>query len=66
MELTQESIQHVEQLAKETLDHFDAVATAARNAIENSPSPERMLWPVSTRLGDCQKAPYIRHRHFNG
>ncbi len=38
MDLTQESEQHVEQVAKETLDHFDAVATAAQNAIGSAPS----------------------------
>jgi DNA polymerase III delta prime subunit len=38
MELTQESKQYVEQVAKEALGHFDAVATAAQKAIWSAPS----------------------------
>ena len=38
MELKQESKKHVEQVAKETLDHFDAIAMAAQRAIRSAPS----------------------------
>lgn len=38
MELTQESKQHVEQVARDALDQFDKVATAAQTAIRNAPN----------------------------
>ena len=38
MELTQESKQHVERVARDALDQFDKVAAAAHNAIRNAPN----------------------------
>lgn len=38
MDLTQQSKHHVEQVAKDALDQFDKVATAAQTAIRNAPS----------------------------
>lgn len=37
MDLTQQSKQHVEQVARDALDQFDKVATAAQTAIRNAP-----------------------------
>lgn len=38
MDLTQQSKQHVEQVARDALDQFDKVATAAQTAIRNAPN----------------------------
>ena len=38
MELTQESKQHVERVARDALDQFDKVAAAAHKAIRNAPN----------------------------
>ncbi len=38
MDLTQQSKQHVEQVAKDALEQFDKVATAAQTAIRNAPN----------------------------
>ena len=38
MELTQESKQHVERVARDALDQFDKVAAAAQKAIRNAPN----------------------------
>lgn len=38
MDLTQQSKQHVEQVARDALDQFDKVATAAQAAIHNAPN----------------------------
>lgn len=38
MDLTQQSKQHVEQVARDALDQFDKVATAAQAAIRNAPN----------------------------
>jgi len=38
MDLTQQAKQHVEQVARDALDQFDKVATAAQTAIRNAPN----------------------------
>lgn len=38
MELTQQSKQHVEQVARDALDQFDEIARAAQTAIRNAPN----------------------------
>lgn len=38
MDLTQQSKQHVEQVARDALDQFDKIATAAQTAIRNAPN----------------------------
>ena len=38
MDLTQQSKQHVEQVARDALDQFDKVASAAQTAIRNAPN----------------------------
>lgn len=52
MDLTQQSKQHVEQVAKDALDQFDKVATAAQTAIRNAPhSGTDALAAVNTLTG---------------
>ena len=41
MDLTQQSKQHVLQVARDALDQFDKVATAAQTAIFNAPPRDR-------------------------
>lgn len=52
MDLTQQSKQYIEQVAKDTLDQFDTVATAAQTAIHNAPNlSTNALAAVNTLTG---------------
>ena len=48
MDLPQQSKQHVEQIARDSLDQFKKVATAAQAAIHNAPNLGNTLAAVNT------------------